>query len=263
MPPKTIYETPDAYNLPYQDVWLPIKTNWGIQRIHGWWLPHAPCANCECANCEVDRPTLLYFHGNASNVSTEISMAQRFYQLGFSVLLIDYRGYGQSEGGFPSESKAYQDAQTGWDFLTQTQKIPAQEIILYGHSLGGAIALDLASKHPDVAGVIVQNTFTSMQAMAKRNWAFRLFPIELILTQQFNSLKKVSSLKAPVLFIHGTTDTHIPVEMSKTLYAAVPQPKQLLLIPNGEHNHTDLLFEPPARQDLQDFLKRSLKLPKT
>jgi uncharacterized protein len=247
-PPKTLDRTPAAFNLRYQDVWLPVSNQSGSDRMHGWWIPN-----------DRSRDTLLYFHGNGGNVSTEVGMAYRFHQLGLSVLLIDYRGYGQSEGGFPSESAVYQDAQTAWDYLIQEQKVSAKKIMIYGHSLGGAIAINLATQHPEAAGLIVQSSFTSLQAMAAGDWKFRLFPIELILTQKFDSIAKVPFLKTPVLFIHGMADLVVPESMSRSLYQAASQPKQLLLVPNGGHNDTDLIFETPQiLAEVRKFIKRAM-----
>ncbi|WP_223257380.1 alpha/beta hydrolase [Phormidesmis priestleyi] len=243
------YKDLDALNLPHQEVWLPVSTKTGkIERIHGWWIPH-------------DHPisTMLYLHGNGGNISVEVK-ARRFRELGFSVLLIDYRGYGRSEGNFPSEATVYQDAQTALDYLVKERRISLKKIVVYGHSLGGAIAINLANQNPKVAGLIVSSSFTSMYQMAARDWKFRLFPIELILTQKFDSVGKVRSLKMPSLFIHGMDDTLIPVSIGKALYEAAPQPKQLLLIPNAGHNHREAEFDKPENLKIvQDFARRAVK----
>jgi acetyl esterase/lipase len=145
--------TPDLYKLNYQDVWLPIPTRSGkVDRLHGWWIP------AEKSNA----PIMLYFHHNAVNIGANVSQARQFHKLGYSILLMDYRGFGQSEGDFPTESQVYEDAQAAWNYLTQDRKISAKQIVIYGHSIGGAIAIDLASKHPEASALIVQSTFTSM-----------------------------------------------------------------------------------------------------
>ncbi len=245
------YKSLDALNLPLQEVWLPVSTKTGnIERIHGVWIPH-------------DRPlaTMLYLHGNGGNISVEVK-ARRFYQMGFSVLMIDYRGYGRSQGSFPSEATVYQDAQTAWDYLIKERQISPKKIVVYGHSLGGAIAINLASQNPNVAGLIVSSSFTSIQQVAAQDWKFRLFPIDLILTQKFDSVQKVRSLKMPSLFIHGMEDTLIPVSIGKALYEAAPQPKQLLLIPHAGHNHRDSAFDKPENlQVIRDFVNRVVSTP--
>jgi pimeloyl-ACP methyl ester carboxylesterase len=221
-PPTAIATTPAEVNLSYKEVWLPVSTG----KIHGWWI----------GSSQADAPALLYFHGNGSNIGDLINRASRFHQLGLSVLLIDYRGYGKSSGPFPNESLVYEDAQAALTYLTQTRQLPPQKIFLYGHSLGGAVAIELASRHPQLAGIIIEGSFTSVAAVAKEISLYRLFPIDWILTQKFDSINKISSLKMPMLFIHGTADEVVPSKMSQELYAAAPQPKQLLLIPEAGHN---------------------------
>ncbi len=156
--------------------------------------------------------------------------------------MIDYRGYGRSPGKFPTESSVYEDVEAAWNYLTQEQKIPPEKIFVYGHSLGGAIAIDLALAHPEIAGLAVEGTFTSMRHMVNHLYSqFLIFPVDLILNQRFDSLSKVQSLQMPVLFIHGTADRLIPAHMSQTLFDAAPEPKQLLLVPEaGHHNVGEL-----------------------
>jgi uncharacterized protein len=151
--------------------------------------------------------------------------------------LIDYRGYGRSEGGFPNETKVYQDAATAWNYLVQQLQIPPEQIFIYGHSLGGAIAIDLAVKHPNAAGLIVESSFTSIREVIAYRNLFPLFPVDLILTQRFDSIQKLPKLKVPVLFIHGTADSTVPFFMSQKLYAVAPDPKKLILVPDAEHNN--------------------------
>lgn len=128
LPSAAIETTPDLFRLSYQDVWLPVKTATGtLERMHGWWIP--------AAGPEVG--VLLYLHGNGINIGANTSQAHRFHQLGFSVLLIDYRGYGYSEGSFPTEATVYQDAATAWNYLTQIRKIPPQRIFYLRPFPGG------------------------------------------------------------------------------------------------------------------------------
>ena len=211
----------------YQDVWLPVAGRNGIEWIHGWWIP--------ASNSKA--PVLLYLHHNAINIGANVSQAKAFYQLGYSVLLIDYRGFGLSEGDFPTEIQLYQDALAAWNYLTQKRRIPPSQIFIYGHSLGGAIAIDLAVQQPSTGGLIIHNSFTSLRDMTKRFGLFWLFPIDLILKQCFDSKSKIKFLKMPVLLIHGTDDPQIPATMSQTLFAAAPEPKELLLIPKAGHDN--------------------------
>jgi hypothetical protein len=227
-PAKVIETTPEFFHLAYEDVWLPVNAKSGkVARIHGWWIGAS----------QLNAKVLLYLHGNAINIGANVAHAHRFHQLGFSVLMIDYRGYGRSEGGFPTESQVYQDAATAWDYLVYQRQIPPSQILIYGHSLGGAVAIDLALKHPDAAGLIVESSFTSIRKVVAYRNNFWMFPVDSILTQRFDSIGKVPNLKIPVLFIHGTADVIVPAFMSQDLYAAAPEPKKLVLVPGAAHNN--------------------------
>jgi uncharacterized protein len=227
-PSPIIETTPEFFNLGYEEVRLPVQTPSGrVEHIHGWWIEaRQPNAN-----------VLLYLHGNGINIGANVAHARRLHQLGFSVLLIDYRGYGRSEGNFPNEQQVYDDASTAWDYLVYQRNISPHQIFIYGHSLGGAVAIDLAVKRPDAAGLIVESSFTSIQEVAANRNSFRIFPVNLILTQRFDSISKVPNLKIPVLFIHGTADAIVPAFMSKNLYAAASEPKKLLLVSDAGHNN--------------------------
>ena len=229
------------FHLPFKDVEISVGT--AQDYLKGWWIP-AP-STIETAKTLPQEPTyvlnkpqvILYLMGRGSNKGSHLARAEGFRQLGFAVLLVDYRGFGNSHHRQPNESRLYEDSQAAWHYLTQTRSIPAQQIVIYGESLGGAVAIDLAVKQPHAAGLIVQSSFTSMPAIVKETGWFRLLPVDWILTQRFNSLAKVRSLKTPVLFLHGTADTFVPPWMSRSLYQATPvaTPKELLLIPDGSH----------------------------
>jgi hypothetical protein len=193
-------------------------------------------------------------HGKGKNISANAKHANRLMRMGFSVLLIDYRGYGRSEGGFPSESSVYTDAQTAWDYLIQKGYQPSQ-IMIYGHSLGGAIAIDLGLKQPKAMGLIIDASFTSMSDMAQLDPKYRVFPIDLLIHQRFDSIAKVRSLSVPVLYIHGTADDLIPAVMSQSLYEATPTRKQIVLIPNGGHNNNASTNEPLYLNSIRSFFK--------
>jgi hypothetical protein len=248
IPFHDLEHTPKLYQLKYEDVWIPISTSTGkVERMHGWWIPaQKPGA-----------PVMLYLHHNAANIGANVSQALQFHKLGYSIFLFDYRGFGQSEGEFPTESQVYEDAQAAWSYLTQMRKVPSTRIIFYGHSVGGAVAIDLAAKHPEAAALIVQSSFTSMRDMTKRLGLYWLFPVELLLRQKFESQEKMKSIKMPVLIIQGTQDLQISIEMGKSLYAAVASnSKQLLIIPNGGHdNHMAKEYT----QVVQQFVEQAVK----
>ena len=235
-PARAIETTPKDFQLGYQDVVLPIPIKTGAaETVHGWWIP----ALERSVNRRESGKVLLYLHGNGLNVGANVEHANRFHRLGLSVFLIDYRGYGKSQGDFPSESRVYEDAQLAWDYLVKQRGIKPSQIYIYGHSLGGAIAIDLAVRHPEAAGLIVEGSFTSARAMVDfQAGVYRVFPIDLLLTQRFDSIAKVDRLQMPVLFIHGSADTVVPTQMSKKLFDAAPEPKQFYIVPDGGHNNS-------------------------
>lgn len=246
LPSPRVEITPEQFNLRYQNVWLPVMAKSGkVEQIHGWWIPAQPEAG-----------VMLYLHGNGINIGANVTQANHFHQLGFSVLLIDYRGYGRSDGEFPTESTVYQDAQIAWNYLVRERQVNPKRIFIYGHSLGGAIAIDLAVQHPETAGLIVESSFTSMQEMADLKGWSRLFPVDLLLTQRFDSITKVKSLKLPVLFTHGTLDNKVPLQMSQALFAAAPEPKQLVLFPDAGHNNLAEIAGLQYLQAIQRFMEQ-------
>ena len=232
------------FKLPYDEVKIQVANSQN-EFLHGWWFD-APLPQ-EKINVVANEPikilrspkTILYFYGAAGNKNfpSQIAKFEGLQKLGFSVLVIDYRGFGESSEveQHPNESQFYQDSQTAWNYLVNELKIQPKDIVIYGESLGGAVAIDLATKHPEAGGLIVQSSFTSMAETIKHNNLFSLFPIDLLLTQRFNSISKVPYLKVPVLFIHGTDDTVVPFRMSQELYDAAPVPKKLFPIPKAGH----------------------------
>ncbi len=230
MPQEELTRTPADQNLNFEDIYLPIASNNGdgIERIHCWWIP-------------TDHPTgryLIYLHGSAYNIGANVNHARRLNNLGFSVLLVSYRGYGRSEGNFPTERQVYMDADAAWNYLVKKRGFPPDQIYIYGHSLGGAVAINLAVSHPDAAALIVEATFTSIPDMGRRNPWYRLLPIALITHQRFDSIAKIDRLEMPVLILHGTEDRVVPVEMGRRLYEKAPSPKALKLILGGGHNNS-------------------------
>ncbi|MBD2260919.1 alpha/beta fold hydrolase [Pseudanabaena sp. FACHB-2040] len=246
VPNRLLTVTPAALGLDYQEVWIPVGS--GPDQLHSWWLPATAPANSL---------TLLYLHGNAGNIGDHLSLASRFQALGLSVLLVDYRGYGLSTGPFPSETRIYEDALTGWHYLIKDRGIAPEQILIFGHSIGGAVAIDLAVNTPQAAGLIVENTFTSMEAMALHQGYGAWAPVKALLNQRFDSLQKVSRLRLPVLFIHGLADLTVPPEMSQQLYEATPSPKWLWSIPGADHNNVfevaGLEYDRRIRQFLADL----------
>jgi hypothetical protein len=228
-PRQEISEAPADYGLAYEDVFVTVDSgSAGGERMHAWWIPHDGGHGL----------TLLYLHGAALNIGANCDHARRLHDLGFNVLLISYRGFGRSEGQFPSEQSVYQDAAAAWDYLTRERGIDPRAVIIYGHSLGGAVAIDLAVRYPDAAGLIVEASFTSMRALADTRPKYRIFPIDLILHQDFNSIAKVGNLQVPILYLHGTADGVVPPDMSRELSERTASPYALVFIDGGGHNNS-------------------------
>ena len=242
-PAAELSQQPDApdFNLPYEDVWIPIPNSQA--QLHGWWIP-APAQQenfvvlpDEPKNVLISPKVMLYLCGVGRNMGdyNYLARVSAFRQLGFSVLVFDYRGYGLSERDFPDEFQVYQDSQAAWNYLQDVRQIPPEQIIIYGESLGGAIALDLALRQPEAGGLVLQSSFTSMTEAIRHRKFFQIFPVNLLLTERFDSLSKVRSLQVPVLFLHGSADSVIPPEMSQQLYDVASGPKQLFLISGADH----------------------------
>jgi len=150
------------------------------------------------------------------------------------VLAVDYRGFGQSSDLSPSEDTAYEDAEAAWAYLARIA--PKSPHYIVGHSLGGAIAVELARRRPDASGLVLEATFTSVKDMvAHSSWSF--LPVDLILTQEFDALKKIPELKVPLLVVHGTRDAIVPFEMGEKLYAAARAPKRFIKVEGGSHHN--------------------------
>jgi fermentation-respiration switch protein FrsA (DUF1100 family) len=251
IPPKLIEGTPAELGLPYEDVWLSVANEQGItEKIHAWWLPN-----------QSSQEALLYLHGNGSNMSGNLDVAQEFYNLGFSLLLLDYRGYGLSEGKFPTEATVYQDAQLAWDYLVTDRGLKPAQIFVYGHSLGSAVAIDLGVRQPEMAGLITESSFTSILDVANNYGSFyRLFPSKILINQRFDSLSKVPLLQMPLLLIHGRDDQLIPVSMSEGLYAVAKPPKQLIIVPEAGHNDVFRVGGEKYLQAIKNFTQLVRKL---
>lgn len=251
------------FNLPYTKVRIPIANN-KYEYLDGWWFDAPlPAEKIELIPNEPVKilsypKTILYFCGAGGNKSYHnyLSRIKAMRQLGFSVLVVDYRGFGESKAKHhPNESQIYQDSQTAWNYLVQKRNIPAKDIIIYGESLGGAVAIDLAVKHPQAGGLIVQSSFTSMAETLKQLNYLKIFPINLLLTQRFNSIDKIKKLQVPVLFIHGTADNIVPSYMSHRLYNWAPQPKQLFTVPQAGHFQVYKPGEHSYLKAIEKFMK--------
>jgi fermentation-respiration switch protein FrsA (DUF1100 family) len=233
-------QTPGDWGLQYQDVNL--TTSDGIQ-LHGWYIPHADSSK-----------VLLFFHGNAGNISHRGASIEIFHRLGLNVFIIDYRGYGKSQGD-PDEAGLYRDADAAWQYLTQQIGIDKDKIIIFGRSLGGAVATRLAAEvHP--AALILESTFSSARDMAKS-----LFPIIyrlLIFRYRFNSMSTIKQINCPLLVMHSPDDEIIPFHVGEKLYNAANEPKRLIKM-KGDHNNGFLLSQPAYEQSLRTFINTHMR----
>jgi fermentation-respiration switch protein FrsA (DUF1100 family) len=226
-----------------QDVWINFDsaTTGRPVKLHGLWLP----ANTRQAAWNgAKAPLLLYLHGARWNVEGSAPRIRHMQVLGFSVLAIDYRGFGKSSPDLPSENMAYEDARAAWDWLGARQ--PQQPRYIFGHSLGGAVAIELASKVDDEAGTIVEGTFTSIaDVVGTMKWGW--LPLRALITQPFDSVEKVARLGSPLLVVHGSDDTLVLPSLGRKLYDAAQQPKAFVLVEGGSHHSTNTLGQAQYR----------------
>ena len=218
-----------------QDVWIPFNSQSTGQpaQLHGLWLPAdgKPLATGAVSQS----PVLLYLHGARWNVEGSAPRIRRMQALGFSVLAIDYRGFGKSSPGLPSEHSAHEDARAAWNWLAVHH--PEQPRYIFGHSLGGAVAIELASRVDDESGTLVEGTFTSIaDVLGTMKWGW--LPLRAFITQPFDSLAKVDRLGSPLLVVHGSEDQQILPSLGRKLYEAAQEPKAFVLVEGGSHFDT-------------------------
>jgi alpha-beta hydrolase superfamily lysophospholipase len=210
-----------------EHVWIEFKSDLTGEpaKLHGLWLAGAS-----------DQPVMLYLHGARYNVAASAPRMRRMHELGFSVLAIDYRGFGKSSKALPSEESAREDALEAWKWLAAHH--PRQPRYIFGHSLGGAIGIDLAARVDDESGVIVESTFSSIADVANGfKWGW--LPFEPFLTQRFEAIKKVKDIGSPLLAVHGSADSLINPTLGRKLYDAAMEPKMFVLVEGGSHHNTN------------------------
>lgn len=227
-PVRSIAATPSDIGLPFEDVFIRTQDN---VIINAWLVKSSP-----------PRGTLIFCHGNAGNIGDRLEKILLFHQMGFNVLIMDYRGYGKSEGR-PSEAGIYKDAVAAYDYLLTRQDIDRSRIIGYGESLGGAVVVDLGTKR-NLAALLIDSSFTSAADMAKTIYPF--IPSFLLATK-LNSVVKVRTVTAPKLFIHSRADEVVPFRLGERLYQAAAKPKEFIELPEGG-GHNDL--PPDAKEKM-------------
>ena len=249
-PSKDAGRTPAEYQAQFEDVWLNAGRSGQAQgKLHAWWIP----ATKNAANA----PAALYLHGAGYGISANLPRIMKLHEEGFSVLAIDYRGFGKSDGELPSEETAYEDSHAAWAELKR--RAPQSLRYIYGHSLGGAMAMELASSPDakDAAGLVMESAFTSVSEMQQFT-AYKWIPLAAVQTQYFDSLAKAPKLCMPTLFMHGSNDYRIPLEVAKKLFTAAPEPKRWLLVEGARHVDIPTRYTPQwsaAMKELQTLVR--------
>jgi uncharacterized protein len=210
--------------------------------LHGWFA--------EGVESDLDI-TLLWYHGNAGNITHRLENMRDLLNLGVNVFIIDYRGYGKS-GGEPDEPGIYKDGLAAYDYLIHEKAHTKDTIVLFGRSLGVAVAVEVATQR-DVRGMILESAFTDAKAMAKIIMPF--LPVGAIISSKFDSIGKIKNVTVPVLFTHGDKDTIVPIDLGKKLYEAANQPKEFYVIPGADHNDTYVVGGTEYYNKITKFLK--------
>ncbi len=244
-PTKQMGHTPSDMGLYYHDVWLTAEDG---TKLHGWFVPgHGDY-------------TMLWFHGNAGNISHRVDNLLLFNRrLGVSTLIFDYRGYGRSEGT-PSEMGMYMDAEAAYEYLRSRYNIDDNKLILFGRSLGCAVAVEMATRH-QTKGVILESPFTSIEAIARiaRPKPFSFLPLHYmvlwLLQSRFDSLSKMGSIQTPLMILHGSEDSIISIDMAQELFDAASEPKRFYAIEGAGHNDTYLTGGEGYFEALREFIE--------
>jgi uncharacterized protein len=225
-----------------QDVWIDFHSREADApvRLSGLWLPQP----------RADAPLLLYLHGARWDVRSSAFRMRRMHELGFAVLGIDYRGFGQSTDALPSETTAYEDARAAWDWLARQHPGPPRYV--FGHSLGSAIAVQLASEVDDESGVLVEGSFTSLpDVVGSFRWGW--LPVGPLITQRFDAGARVAQLGSPLLVVHGGQDSLIVPELGRALYERAREPKRFVLVEGGSHHNTNAVGQAQYREAMHEL----------
>lgn len=217
-PERALATTPQQQGMKYEDVWLTAAD--GV-RLNGWFMP----------STRPSGQTVLLLHGNAGNISHRFEKYAIFHQLGWDVFALDYRGYGNSAGE-PDEAGLYQDARAAHRYLTEQRGIDPRKLVVYGESLGVAVATDLVSQAA-VAGLVLEEGFTSAPDVGQQMYPF--LPMRWLMRTRFDTLGKIGRINAPLLIFHSRDDEFFPMEHAQRLLAAAHAPKQLVEL-RGGHN---------------------------
>ncbi|MFH2050592.1 MAG: alpha/beta hydrolase [bacterium] len=239
LPSPDINLTPTNIGLAFDDITFYAEDNTGL---NGWFIP-----------AENSIGTILFCHGNGGNISGRLETIRLFNEMGLSIFIFDYRGYGRSDGE-PSEKGTYKDARAAWNYLVAEKGIVGSKIIIIGRSLGGAIAAHLA-REVSPAGLIIESAFKSVKSLGGELYPF--FPIKLISRFNYNTASYIRKVKCPILVVHSPEDDIIPFHHGREIYQSAPEPKQFLEI-TGNHNDGFLLSGDCYLNGIEIFIKRNL-----
>lgn len=235
-PEKTSLETPDQTGLSYEEISFETADN---VKLSGWFIP-----------AENPRGVVLFFHGNAGNISNRMESIHIFHRLGFSTFIFDYRGYGKSSGK-PTEKGTYLDAEAAWRYLTEKRDVPPKEVIFFGRSLGGAIAAWLAQNNTPKA-LIIESSFTSVPDIAADLYPY--LPARLLARFDYNTGEYIKRINCPILVIHSINDDMIPFKHGRRLFDAAREPKKFVEI-TGTHNDGFMTSGKRYEDGLDAFLR--------
>ncbi len=235
-------EVTAAQDLALHDRWIEYASPESAApvRLHALWLPHA----------HPEAPVLLYLHGARWDLGGSLQRMEHLHRLGFSVLGVDYRGFGKSSPVLPSERSVCEDARAAWAWLAASH--PQARRYVYGHSLGGAVAIQLAAESDDVAGLMVEGTFTSLPELySTLRWGW--LSLTPAITQRFECARRVSRVRAPLLVIHGSDDELVHPDLGRALYEQGQEPKRFLLVAGGSHHDTHAVGHAQYRDVLREL----------
>lgn len=242
-PTSDIDRTPKELGLPYEDITF--TTEDGV-RLNGWFIPSPEGVL-----------TLLWFHGNAGNISHRLDNIRLLHEkVKIHIFIWDYRGYGRSEGSV-SEKGTYKDATAALKYLRSRKDLDPKKFVFYGRSLGAAVAVDLAVRDEPLA-LIIETAFTSIREMAKL--AFPFLPIGPFLRTRYDTLEKIRQVRGPLLILHGDQDDIVPYAQGKRIFDAAPEPKEFYTIRGARHNDTFIVGGDPYFAALKDFIERAAAL---
>ncbi|MGC0152021.1 alpha/beta hydrolase [Chromobacterium vaccinii] len=242
-PSHQLLPTPEERGIPFQNVWITVRNQQNEDKgiLHAWWLPN-------------QEASILYLHGSDSSISTDIDKILQLWNAGYSVLAVDYRGFGQSTKILPSENSVTEDALAAWQYLKWISATKEGIRAIYGHSLGSAIAINIGQQHPEIDYLILEGSFTSIADILKETGKYQWLP-SFLLTQKFESFKKIREMAIPKLFIHCDKDPVIPLSLGEKLYDYSAEPKNKLIINGNDHDTCSYTAESDWKIYMQKILK--------